>query len=152
MNWIRMTLVGAVAVGLSAATPVAPAVAATLELTLIERADTDKVTDTGEKGDSVGDILTFNNEVLENGKAAGRDNGWCVRTVVGKVWECSWTVTLADGQIAVTGPFGDTGDSVLTVIGGTGNYEGANGELRVHPRDEKGTEYDFVFRLKRLEL
>lgn len=129
-----------------------PAAAATLDLTLVERADTDKVTDTGEKGDSVGDILTFNNEVFENGKSAGRDNGWCVRTVVGKTWECSWTVTLADGQISVTGPFMDTGDSVLTVIGGTGNYAGSHGELRVHPRDEKGTEYDFVYRLSRLGL
>jgi allene oxide cyclase len=152
MTWIRKSLGVAVAVGFSAATSVAPAVAATLELTLLERADSDKVTDIGEKGDSVGDILTFNNAVLENGKPAGRDNGWCVRTVVGKVWECSWTVTLADGQISVTGPFNDTGDSVLTVIGGTGNYAGSHGELRVHPRDEKGTEYDFVYRLSRLGL
>lgn len=148
MDWVRRSLVGAVAVGFSATT----AVAATLELTLVERADSDKVTDTGEKGDSVGDILTFNNEVLENGKPAGRDNGWCMRTVVGKTWECSWTVILADGQIVVQGPFMDTGDSVLTVIGGTGNYEGAHGELTVHPRDDKGTEYDFVFQLRRATL
>jgi allene oxide cyclase len=152
MNRICTGVALAAAVGLASAGHSLPADAASMELTLIEHADTDKVTDTGEKGDSVGDIMTFNNEVFENGKSAGRDNGWCVRTVVGKAWECSWTVMLSDGQIVVQGPFMDTGDSVLTVIGGTGVFEGAHGELRVHPRDEKGTEYDFVFRLRRLEL
>ena len=125
----------------------APAAAFTLDLTLVEHADTDTVTDTGEKGDSVGDILTFNNEVFEDGKSAGRDNGWCVRTVVGKTWECFWTTMLADGQITVEGPFLDSGDSTLTVTGGTGNYAGASGEMKLHSRNDKGTEYDFVFHL-----
>ena len=126
-----------------------PAAAATLDLTLVEHADTDTVTDTGAKGDSVGDILTFNNEVFEDGKSAGRDNGWCVRTVVGKSWECFWTTMLADGQITVEGPFLDAGDSTLTVTGGTGNYAGASGEMKLHSRNDKGTEYDFVFHLTR---
>ena len=132
---------------LTAGLAASPAAAFTLDLTLIEKADSDKVTDPGEKGDSVGDILTFNNEVFEDGKSAGRDNGWCVRTVVGKTWECTWTTMLSDGQITVEGMVLDAGDSTLTVTGGTGNYAGASGELKLHSRDPKNTEYDFVFHL-----
>ena len=119
-------------------------------ITLVERATSDTVTDLGAKGDSVGDILTFANEVYDKGNAkkAGSDNGWCARTVVGKAWECIWTTTLADGQITVEGPFYDTADSELAITGGTGEYAEASGSLALHARNDKGTEYDFVFKLK----
>ena len=119
-------------------------------LTLVERATSDTVTDTGAKGDSVGDILTFANDVFDkdNAKKVGSDNGWCARTVVGKAWECIWTVTLAEGQITVEGPFYDTADSVMAVTGGTGEYAEASGSLALHARNDKGTEYDFVYKLK----
>ena len=35
------------------------------KMTVVERADTDAVTDTGAEGDSVGDILTFANKVYD---------------------------------------------------------------------------------------
>ena len=119
-------------------------------LTLVERATSDAVTDLGAQGDSVGDILTFANEVYDkdNANKVGSDNGWCVRTVVGKAWECIWTTTLADGQITVEGPFYDTADSELAVTGGTGEYVEASGSLALHSRNDKGTEYDFVYKLK----
>jgi hypothetical protein len=119
-------------------------------LTLVERASTDTVTDLGDKGDSAGDILTFANEVFDkdNANKVGSDNGWCARTVVGKAWECIWTLTLAAGQITVEGPFYDTADSVLAVTGGTGEYAEASGSLALHARNDKGTEYDFVYKLK----
>lgn len=126
-----------------------PAAAATMDLTLVEIANSDVVTDLGDKGDSVGDILTFNNQLLEGGQAIGRDNGWCVRTVVGKTWECIWTATLNDGQITVQGPFQDTGNSVFVVTGGSGAFSGAHGEMNLHPRDAKGSSYDFVYHLQR---
>ena len=119
-------------------------------LTLVERASSDTVTDLGAKGDSAGDILTFANEVFDkdNANKVGSDNGWCVRTVAGKAWECIWTTTLAEGQITVEGPFYDTADSVLAVTGGTGEYAEASGSLALHARNDKGTEYDFVYKLK----
>ncbi len=119
-------------------------------LALVEHATSDTVTDTGAKGDSVGDILTFANDVFDkdNAKKVGSDNGWCARTVVGKAWECIWTVTLAKGQITVEGPFYDTADSVMAVTGGTGKYAKASGSLALHARNDKGTEYDFVYKLK----
>jgi allene oxide cyclase len=123
----------------------------TTKLTVVEHAASDTVTDVGEKGDSVGDILTFSNDLFDaaNANSIGRDNGWCVRTIVGQAWECFWTSTLTDGQITVEGPFLDAGDSVLAVTGGTGAYAGVRGEMKLHARDSKGSEYDFVYSLIR---
>ncbi|HEV8392300.1 MAG TPA: allene oxide cyclase family protein [Dongiaceae bacterium] len=118
-------------------------------LTLVERATTDAVTDLGAKDDSAGDLLTFANEIYDEGNATklGSDNGWCIRTVPGKAWECFWTLSLADGQITVEGPFLDAGDSMLAVTGGTGQYAGVRGEMKLHARNAEGTEYDFVYHL-----
>ena len=114
----------------------------------VERATTDTVTDLGAKGDSVGDLLTFANEIYDehNEKLVGQDNGWCIRTVVGKAWECYWTLSLEGGQLSVAGPFLDAGDSVLAVTGGTGKYYGARGEMKLHARNAQGSEYDFVYK------
>lgn len=120
-------------------------------LHLVEHADTDVVTDLGATGDSVGDVLTFANKVFDasNQNQVGTDSGYCVRTVVGQNWECAWTVFLADGQISVEGPFFDTRDSRLAIIGGTGAYNNASGELALHSRDAMGTEYDFTYEVIR---
>ncbi len=147
------TKLSAAAIVLSAAfgsALLADRAAADETLALVEHATSDTVTDTGAKGDSVGDILTFANDVFDKDNAGkvGSDNGWCARTVVGKAWECIWTVTLAEGQITVEGPFYDTADSVLAVTGGTGEYAEASGSLALHARNDKGTEYDFVYKLK----
>jgi len=114
----------------------------------VERATTDAVTDLGAKGDSVGDLLTFANEIYDeqNKKLVGHDNGWCIRTVVGKAWECYWTLELEEGQLSVAGPFLDAGDSVLAVTGGTGKYYGARGEMKLHSRNAQGSEYDFMYK------
>ncbi|HEX9772309.1 MAG TPA: dirigent protein [Steroidobacteraceae bacterium] len=119
-------------------------------LHVVEHADTDAVTDTGAKDDSAGDILTFANPVLDkaNAKKIGTNQGYCVRTVAGKSWECWWTLFLAGGQITVQGPFYDKGDSVLAITGGTGKYSAARGQMKLHARNEKGSEYDFVYELE----
>ena len=124
--------------------------AAGTELTVVEHAANEAVIDTGDKGDTAGDILTFANEIFDAGNvnAIGTDNGWCARTVPGKAWECFWTLRLKDGQITVEGPFLDAGDSVLAVTGGTGAYAGARGEMKLHARDAKAPEFDFVYSLQ----
>lgn len=137
------------AAGIFAVTSPAQAAGKTTKLNFIEHATTDTVTDTGAKDDSVGDLLTFANEIFDekDAKKVGSDTGWCIRTVAGKAWECSWTLSLADGQITVAGPFLDAGDSVLAVTGGTGKYAGARGEMALHARDAKGSAYDFKYSL-----
>jgi allene oxide cyclase len=119
-------------------------------ISLVEHADTDAVTDTGAKGDSAGDVLTFANPVFDkaNKTKVGTDQGYCVRILVGKSWECMWTLSLKDGQITVEGPFLDAGDSVLAITGGTGKFAGARGQMKLHARDAKGTAYDFVYELQ----
>ena len=99
--------------------------------------------------DRVGDVLVFANKVYDaaNKLEVGSDQGYCVRTVAGKSWECFWTLILKAGQITVEGPFMDSGDSRLAVTGGTGKYAGARGSLKLHPRDATPTGYDFVYDL-----
>ncbi len=138
------------AVPLAFAVMAVPAAALAEEIAVVERATTDAVTDLGEKGDSAGDILTFANEIFDKDNKAkvGTNTGWCIRTAVGKSWECFWTINLDKGTIAVHGPFLDGADSMLAISGGTGAYAGAKGEMKLHARDAKGSEYDFVYMLK----
>jgi hypothetical protein len=143
---VRSSLAVAFAFGLGLS--VHPAAAGiTITLNLVERATTDAVTKTGKGDDNAGDLLTFANEVFDeaNQNKVGTDTGWCIRTVVGQSWECSWTLKLADGQITVAGPFLDKGDSVLAIVGGTGAYAGARGEMALHPRNPEGSEFDFRY-------
>jgi allene oxide cyclase len=118
-------------------------------LNLVERATTDAVTDTGAKDDSAGDILTFANELYDEANATkvGDDNGWCIRTVPAKAWECVATLTLTGGQLTVEGPFLDGQDSVWAVTGGTGKYKATRGDMQLHARNAEGSEFDFKFDL-----
>jgi allene oxide cyclase len=118
-------------------------------LAVVEHPKDEITVDLGAKGDSVGDLLVFANAVFDaaNKTRIGSDQGYCVRTVVGKSWECFWTLILQAGQITVEGPFLDTGDSVFAITGGTGKYAGAKGSMKLHPRDPTPTSYDFVYDL-----
>ena len=101
--------------------------------------------------DALGNLLVFHNPVFDaaNKKQVGQDNGDCVRTIVGKVWECFWTVFLPAGQITVEGPYYDNGsDSLLAITGGTGSYQQIRGQMRLHARGNPvGSQYDFIYML-----
>lgn len=125
---------------------------------VVEHAITDTVGDVPPKGDSMGDQLAFHNPVYNSTdtKQVGHDNGNCVRTVVSTstthpngVWECYWTVFLNAGQITVEGPYYDNGnDSMLAITGGTGTYQEARGQMRLHATGNPvGSEYDFIYML-----
>ena len=143
MDRATLLLAGALALQVPFATLAAE------RLQVVEHADTDTVVDLGAKGDSAGDLLTFSNPVYDaaNKTKLGSDQGYCVRVVVGKSWECFWTLILAGGEITVEGPFYDTSDSVLVITGGTGKYAGAKGSMKLHPRDATPTGYDFTYDL-----
>jgi hypothetical protein len=115
---------------------------------VIEHATTDAVTN-GTAGDDAGNILTFANDVFNAADAAkvGSDQGYCVRIVVSKSWECNWTTFLPGGQITVEGPFLDTGDSVVAITGGTGAYRNVRGSMDLKYHNAAGTKFDFVFHL-----
>ena len=118
-------------------------------ITVIEHATNDTTTDTGATGDSVGDVLTFANDLFDAGniQKAGTDQGYCLRVVAGASYECTWTSFLPGGQIVVSGPFYDAKDSTLAITGGTGRYRNARGTMGLHAR-AGGTEFAFVYHLE----
>jgi allene oxide cyclase len=118
-------------------------------ITVVEHATTDAVTNGSATQDLAGNILTFANDVFDAADAhkVGSDQGSCVRTVVGKAWECMWTTFLPGGQITVEGPFYDTSNSVVAVTGGTGAYRNVRGEMELRYHNAAGTKFDFVFHL-----
>ena len=142
----KLTSIVASALAVLAAVPTL----AVEKIQLVEHADTDATLDLGVKGDSVGDLLTFANPVFDaaNKTQVGSDQGYCVRVIAGKSWECFWTLRLKEGQITIEGPFYDAGDSVMAVTGGTGKYAGAKGSMKLHWRDAKGSTYDFIYDLR----
>jgi len=88
-------------------------------------------------GPSPGDMQVFQGDIVDTTtrKLVGHDSGWCVRTWTSKqLSECSFTLTIADGQISVQGPSDRHGETVLAVTGGTGKYSGARGELKLNSR------------------
>lgn len=118
------------------------------EFTLVERHLHDAIVDVGyPEQDSIGDLMIWANAVFDSENAAtlGDVSGWCLRTSVGKMWECSFTLALADGRISAAGTALDGEDSAFAVTGGTGAYLGAAGQVTIRARGQGGLyKYDFV--------
>jgi hypothetical protein len=86
--------------------------------------------DTGESGDSAGDVLTFDQPLLDSSmRVIGSNSGTCTRTRVGHSFQCQWTLIFDNGSIQVAGREFDQGMSTLSIVGGTGDYAGISGEL-----------------------
>ena len=94
------------------------------------RVEKAQVIDLGEPGDSVGDVLVFDQPLLdEHGNSLGNNSGVCIRTRVEHSFQCQWTLTLDDGSIQVAGRELDRGTSSITIVGGTGVYSGITGHM-----------------------
>ena len=103
-------------------------------LTLITIADARdnpaQFTDNGDPGDSVGDVLTFDQPLLdEKMKEIGNNSGVCIRTQVEHSFQCQWTLTFKNGTVQVAGRELNLGTSNISIIGGTGIYSGITGEM-----------------------
>ena len=115
------------AVATSACTPEQPQ---TLITIADARTDAARYIDTGEPGDSAGDILVFDQPLLDaQHNTIGNNSGTCIRTRVGHSFQCQWTLTLADGSIQVAGREFDKGSSAISIVGGTGRYAGIRGDM-----------------------
>ncbi len=104
-------------------------------LTLITVADARihkaQIVDLGESGDSPGDIIVFDQPLLDQHKNdIGNNSGTCVRTRVGHSLQCQWTLTLKNGSIQVAGREFDRGTSDIVIVGGTGAYSGIGGHMK----------------------
>lgn len=119
-------------------------------LTVIEHANPTRF-DVGEAGDSVGDTVVFSNDLYDeaNANIVGTVQGVCVRTVVGKSMECFATNIFANGMITVQGPADDsvygTAEISAVITGGTGDYLGAGGELKM--KKVEGNQFTHIFEL-----
>ena len=99
-----------------------------VRLHLIEHPVNEHVIDLPPTGvDSQGDQFPFSNLLFD------RSN----RHQVGRDQNC---------EISVEGAFYDRRDSVLAIIGGTGQYRDARGQMLLHARADG---YDFVFSIDR---
>ncbi len=86
--------------------------------------------DTGAAGDSVGDMVLFDQPLLDqHGAVIGTNSGMCIRTRVGHSYQCQWTLTFEHGTIQVAGRESDQGTSSISIVGGTGDYTGIAGEM-----------------------
>jgi hypothetical protein len=90
--------------------------------------------DLGGEGPTVGDLLVFQDKLIDSGthQQVGVEGGTCTVTAVlqaGFQTHCVGTVQLADGQISFQGLATDAPVKPLAVVGGTDEYRGASGEL-----------------------
>ena len=118
-----------------------------MKVKVIEHATTDMVIDTGKKGDTTGDLLTWHNAVFNaaDTKKAGHDQGDCIRINPAQgTWECRWITWVPGGSITVEGPFYDTHDNTIAITGGTGIFKNARGTMKLVAR-QGGAEYAFIF-------
>jgi hypothetical protein len=80
-------------------------------------------------------MLVFQDRILDHGRQVGVEGGTCTITALldGGHFQtnCVGTVSLAAGQIAFQGLVTDAPDKHMAVVGGTGRYRDAGGELTV---------------------
>ena len=113
------------------------------------RIDKAQFIDIGEPGDSVGDILVFDQPLLdEDLKKIGNNSGTCVRTQVAHSFQCQWTLTLANGSIQVAGREFDRGASMISSVGGTGKYAGISGDMESVNNNDGTFKQTLRYRLK----
>ncbi|VAW64132.1 hypothetical protein MNBD_GAMMA09-1291 [hydrothermal vent metagenome] len=87
--------------------------------------------DIEKKGDSVGDVLTFDQPLLDKkNKKIGNNSGFCIRTRIAHSFQCQWTLQFSDGSIQVAGREFDKRISTLSIVGGSGKYSGVRGEMK----------------------
>jgi hypothetical protein len=97
----------------------------------------DDPVDLGAAGPSIGDELVIHDTLLDSrGRTVGGDAGVCTFTSVRPpVASCVITFTLPHGQIAVQFVNTPPPRKRAAIVGGSGRYRGARGELRIleHP-------------------
>ena len=125
---VKNALLAATVLGLAACSQETPQ---TLVTIADARVNTAQHIDIGEPGDSVGDILAFNQPLLdEDMKEIGNNSGTCMRIRVEHSFQCQWTLTFENGSIQVAGREFDQGTSTISIVGGTGKYSGITGEMK----------------------
>ena len=92
--------------------------------------------DVGSPGPGIGDMLVFQDQILDrhSGQQVGVEAGTCTITAVidtGFQTHCVGTVSLPAGQIAFQGLVTNAPEKQMAIVGGTGRYRTAAGQLTV---------------------
>lgn len=102
----------------------------------------EKNLDLGRSGFSAGDQDLFTGTLVRSGKHVGHMVGSCTTVRVGAASAdqlCEWSLRLADGQITAAGSVisGEHGPGsfAVPILGGTGHYATAAGQLKITASD-----------------
>jgi hypothetical protein len=132
------TAVAASAVALAAASTAAPAGPATHTFTVKLHQTSDKSIDLGKKGFSAGDEEIGAAEVTRHGQRAGWADLSCSTVRVGRTSAdqiCEFVLHLGGAQLTASGSVRagkhGPGTFALPILGGTGTYRGASGQLAI---------------------
>jgi hypothetical protein len=103
--------------------------------------------DLGAEGFSLGDEFVFSAKLLKGGDQVGHSGVVCTLTSLEREEsQCQATAWFQDGQITAQGLVaGEPETIVLPITGGSGKYEGAEGEA--HGRRLSGTKEIITFHL-----
>jgi hypothetical protein len=98
----------------------------------------DGFVDLGDEGDSLGDQFVFSSKYLKGGKEVGHDSVVCTITSLERQEaQCVATAWFHNGQITAQALINFSQDPpTIPITGGSGKYEGAEGELHVRPISE----------------
>jgi hypothetical protein len=114
--------------------------ARTMTLTTIDIPKSEVYIDAGAKGESTGDTVVFRETLLRNGKKAGSIAIMCVTTSRSSS-RCWGTMRMSGGTLDAAGDIVFARTFSLPVVGGTGTYAGAKGELTITQLTEKKDRY-----------
>ena len=137
---IALTLAGiasAIAfVGVGIATPSARQSKARTINVAIRFSDAHTRLDLGQTGSTTGDTVTFSGPLLEgeDGRRIGFGQGHCVMTLPTRpLAQCAATFFFPRGQISTQGPNYFNRPFNEGIVGGTGEFRSARGEMRAVP-------------------
>jgi hypothetical protein len=95
--------------------------------------------DLGATGNSLGDQIVFTGQLLKGDTEVGHQAGVCTVTSVARnEAQCVATYALRGGQVTAQAlvNLGSSAPYAVAITGGSGKYEGAEGEVRVQPVSE----------------
>jgi hypothetical protein len=88
------------------------------------------------KGGSLGDEIVFSQKLLQDGNQVGHAGAVCTTVSLERQEaQCIATYSFGDGQITAQALIilGSKAPYVVSITGGSGKYEGAEGEVHVQP-------------------
>jgi hypothetical protein len=110
-------------------------------ITVIEKSGSQQFVDVGKHGFSTGDEFTFNSVFWNVGQTrrVGSNHGYCI-VLKGELVHCVGSGRLAGGTIEFAGNVpGQKSDFRIAVTGGTGSFQGAEGQVVIHNLNNAGT-------------